>query len=121
MGHYVSAAEAQYQNDDGEHHGCSIRPVLYTSCGALNWKNTLRGRVAACVRQLAADRTNHILYREAEEIAHRLMAHRNCLLIATSLLKSTRSILLITTRICGMPSSGNDYHTGSKEHTIHLV
>ena len=92
-----------------------------SSCGALNWKNTLRGRVAACVRQLAADRTNHILYREAEDIAHRLMAHRNCLLIATSLLKSTRSILLITTRICGMPSSGNDYHTGSKEHTIHLV
>lgn len=29
MTHDETATEAQYQNDDGEHHGCSIRPVLY--------------------------------------------------------------------------------------------
>ncbi len=29
MTHDETAAEAQYQNDDGEHHGCSIGSVLY--------------------------------------------------------------------------------------------
>ena len=29
MTHDETATEAQYQNDDGEHHGCSIGSVLY--------------------------------------------------------------------------------------------
>ena len=29
MTHDETATETQYQNDDGEHHGCGIRPVLY--------------------------------------------------------------------------------------------
>ena len=29
MTHDATATEAQYQNDDGEHHGCSIGSVLY--------------------------------------------------------------------------------------------
>ena len=29
MTHDETATEAQYQNDDGEYHGCGIRPVLY--------------------------------------------------------------------------------------------
>ena len=28
MTHDETATEAQYQNDDGEYHGCSVRPVL---------------------------------------------------------------------------------------------
>ena len=29
MTHDETATEAQYQNDDGEHHGSGIRPVLH--------------------------------------------------------------------------------------------
>ena len=29
MTHDEPASETQHQYDDGEHHGCSIRPVLY--------------------------------------------------------------------------------------------
>ena len=34
MTHDEMATEAQYQNDDGEHHGCSIGAVLYIFLGS---------------------------------------------------------------------------------------
>ena len=49
MTHDEPASETQHQYDDGEYHSCSIGSVLHILLrGALNWKNTLNGRVAAC-------------------------------------------------------------------------
>ena len=68
-------------------------------------------RITAVVRELAADRTNHILYRETEEIAHRLMTYRNRLqIVQQSRSLIPRSLVALVHHVVAILGADRDKH-----------
>lgn len=71
-------------------------------------------RITAVVRELAADRTNHILYRETEEIAHRLMTYRNGLqIVQQSRSLIPRSLIALVHHVVAILGADRDKYRGS--------
>ena len=116
------------QRQSNAHRGISLLQVLLYEVDALHgalrarWQYSYliartddaaahSARITAVVRKLAADRTNHILYRETEEIAHRLMTYRNGLQIVQqgrSLIP--RSLLTLVHHVVAILGADRDKH-----------
>jgi len=68
-------------------------------------------RITAVVRELAADRTNHVLHWEAEEIAHRLMTHRNGLqIVQQGRALIPRSLIALVHHVVAILGADRDKH-----------
>ena len=128
------------QRQSNAHRGISLLQVLLHEVDALHgalrarWQYSYliartddaaahSARITAVVRELAADRTNHILYREAEEIAHHLMTYRNRLqIVQQSRSLIPRSLIALVHHVVAILGADRDkYHVLDIQRLRHLL